>query len=158
MTEKLSGNLGAKKYPEIPWFLLAENHSFPESFLSRICKNHVFPESFSVRFSYARNFRETFFAVWHRICQNEQNGAHMHPTQQKTCAPGAAAPALQVQQVGIPYLITKLSATYGKLSANPAPRLAVVLRRRCVCFPPARCSCACEPVRFAYRLPPCVLP
>ena len=42
-----------------------------------------------------------------------------------TCAPGAAG--------GYSYLITKLSATYGKLSANPAPGLAVVLRRRCVC-------------------------
>ena len=42
-----------------------------------------------------------------------------------TCAPGAAG--------GYSYLITKLSATIGKLSANPAPWLAVVLVRLCVC-------------------------
>jgi hypothetical protein len=46
-----------------------------------------------------------------------------------TCAPGAAG--------GYSYLITKLSANYrqtiGKLSANPAPGLAVVLVRLCVC-------------------------
>jgi hypothetical protein len=62
----------------------------------------VFPESFSVRFSYARNFRETFFAVWHRICQNEQNGANSGPVIAQDGRWVLAAPALQVQQVGIP--------------------------------------------------------
>ena len=50
---------------------------------------------------------------------------HLRSRCSSTCAPGAAG--------GYSYLITKLSATIGKLSANPAPWLAVVLVRLCVC-------------------------